>query len=565
MVDNIVAANSAQGGYGGLYVELDESRLDMEHNVVAANSAITESGGLTIYGVSDSQYFLRRNRIVDNSAGTKAGLWVDNGDPSSPLWGISENNLIAGNAGSGVYLQDTDFRSTNDTIADNVGYGIMMSGTLTATANLSNTIIWGHVWSFTSTHPLTMTMAADYSDVEGGWPGIDNLNLDPLFVGSGDYHLQSGSPAIDAGDNAAAPAVDLDGVPRPVPVGGLVDMGAYEYRVPGVDVIGDGTLFGDPGTVVAHTVTISNTGDAEDSFALSLGGHLWNSRLSAGRVILGPDSSTTVQVFVTVPPGSSAGDSDNVDVVATSERNAMIVDADTVETVANLVAAVNVAPENHAVANVNTTQVYHHTVKNLGNGSDSFGLGVSSSQGWTVQVHPAVVNLAAGANAMVEVWVSVPDGADGLVDVTTLTATSLADGSVTDSAEDETTAVNIANLSLTPNQTTLVGAGDSAVYTHTLTNNATLVDTISLAAGSDSGWSVNVSPANITLGAGASATISVTITTPGGAAAGAIDLTTVTATSGNAPSVIASASDVTIIGFPPPANAIYLPLVTRSQ
>jgi uncharacterized membrane protein len=162
------------------------------------------------------------------------------------------------------------------------------------------------------------------------------------------------------------------------------------------------------------------------------------------------------------------------------------------------------------------------------------------------------------------VRVAVPDGAEGLLDVTTLTATSLADGSVTGSATDQTTAVNIANLSLTPNRTTVVRAGGSAVYVHTLTNNASVADTISLAASSDSGWSVNLSPAGITLGAGASATVSVTVTAPGGAADGEIDLTTVTAFSGNDPNVTAIASDVTIVGVPAPPNAVYLPLVTRN-
>ncbi|MHC4532537.1 MAG: hypothetical protein ACYS6K_01160 [Planctomycetota bacterium] len=47
----------------------------------------------------------------------------------------------------------------------------------------------------------------DYSDVGETWPGIDNINQDPLFVDplNNDYHLQEDSPCINAGnDNGTA-------------------------------------------------------------------------------------------------------------------------------------------------------------------------------------------------------------------------------------------------------------------------------------------------------------------------------------------------------------------------
>jgi hypothetical protein len=124
------------------------------------------------------------------------------------------------------------FRSVNDTIADNAEYGLFLTGTLTSTAYLSNTILWNHIWSFTRTQTMTytdrFTLEADYSNIQGGWPGTGNWDVDPLFAGSGDYHLQPSSPIIDRADAAVAPERDLDGVPRPVGAG--VDIGAYEYR-----------------------------------------------------------------------------------------------------------------------------------------------------------------------------------------------------------------------------------------------------------------------------------------------------------------------------------------------
>jgi hypothetical protein len=65
--------------------------------------------------------------------------------------------------------------------------------------------------------------------------GIGNIVADPRFVdtnGWSNLRLQSNSPCINAGNNAyVSGTTDLDGRPRIV--GGIVDMGAYEFQ-PGV-------------------------------------------------------------------------------------------------------------------------------------------------------------------------------------------------------------------------------------------------------------------------------------------------------------------------------------------
>jgi parallel beta-helix repeat protein len=82
--------------------------------------------------------------------------------------------------------------------------------------------------------PATVT----YSNVQGGWPGMGNINKDPYFEDSAG-RLSIESPCIDVGYNDAVPSyitTDLDGNPR-IWDGNfdqidVVDMGAYEYWHP---------------------------------------------------------------------------------------------------------------------------------------------------------------------------------------------------------------------------------------------------------------------------------------------------------------------------------------------
>jgi len=66
-----------------------------------------------------------------------------------------------------------------------------------------------------------------YSDIQGDSPGVGNIDIDPQFadISANDFHLQSGSPCVDAADPNAAVSTDFDGDPRPP---GRADMGADE-------------------------------------------------------------------------------------------------------------------------------------------------------------------------------------------------------------------------------------------------------------------------------------------------------------------------------------------------
>jgi len=73
----------------------------------------------------------------------------------------------------------------------------------------------------------------DYGGLAAAGP--NDISAAPMFINpvGADYHLQAGSPCIDAGTNTGAPTQDIEGNPRPVDGDGdgtaTTDMGAYEY------------------------------------------------------------------------------------------------------------------------------------------------------------------------------------------------------------------------------------------------------------------------------------------------------------------------------------------------
>lgn len=94
-------------------------------------------------------------------------------------------------------------------------------------AEIVSSIVWDNGPDPVFTSNLALV---SHSIVEGGFPGVGNLDLDPLLRADR-IHVLPGSPSIDAGDPLAAPGadeLDFDGQPRALD--GIVDIGADERR-----------------------------------------------------------------------------------------------------------------------------------------------------------------------------------------------------------------------------------------------------------------------------------------------------------------------------------------------
>lgn len=97
--------------------------------------------------------------------------------------------------------------------------------------------------AFTPGQLIAPEIVVTYSNVEGGWSGVGNIDAEPLFAdaAAGDYALALGSPCIDAGNPALTD-----------PTGGPADMGAYPFPN-WVDLGGGVGGAGDaPPTLIGH-------------------------------------------------------------------------------------------------------------------------------------------------------------------------------------------------------------------------------------------------------------------------------------------------------------------------
>jgi hypothetical protein len=250
------------GGWGG-----GAAACQLSHCTLANNSVQSENGG----GADSS--------TLEGCIVTANHAYVAGGGANSCTL---DNCVVSSNGGGNGAGGVANCLLTNCTVAEDSSYGgtggaegstlnnciLYDNGSAYGGANFDNNC----VINYSCTMPLPTN-------------GVGNITNAPLFVNEagGDFHLQPGSPCINAGNNSSTVStVDLDGNAR-IAIG-TVDMGAYEYQsltpfvliqsdytntVPGIALNFSGTIvhgvfsetswdFGD-GTVVSNQPTVSHS------------------------------------------------------------------------------------------------------------------------------------------------------------------------------------------------------------------------------------------------------------------------------------------------------------------
>lgn len=187
-----------KGGYGEItdYCEVN----------IKGNNISNSLNGSGIHINGNSIVSIKNNIIINNN---KNGINTINNANTSII-----NNTIVNNNEAGVLMWDNaNVTVRNNIIVDNKTYGGITGWHFTGTVSISYNEVW---------HNYKDNQENNYLKGENTTTdiiaGTGDISQDPKFVSSSDFHLQSGSPAINAGD------------PDPIyndPDGSRNDIGAY--------------------------------------------------------------------------------------------------------------------------------------------------------------------------------------------------------------------------------------------------------------------------------------------------------------------------------------------------
>jgi hypothetical protein len=237
--DCIIAHNEAQWGGGIKLGTLDDGGEAFFYSCTIDSNHATDSGGGFHSYKSD---IVLKNSICSNNTAVNHGAFMEIDRTWLKMTGCLIIRNISGNRGGGFYINDSEYPSivniVNCTISDNtagIGGGVYCTG---GAPDFLNCILWDN----SPDEIYGNNSVLKFCDINGGWAGVGNIDIDPLFRDSSnnDYHLM----AIICGNVADSPCIDV-GRPRIADLlldcshglgGDRSDMGAY----------GGGGIYGTP-------------------------------------------------------------------------------------------------------------------------------------------------------------------------------------------------------------------------------------------------------------------------------------------------------------------------------
>lgn len=225
LTNSVVSASSAVGHGGGIFAI--DSDLSLSNSAVSGNSIDEESethgGGIYFSTSGANGLTIVKSGLDDNSSPADGGgLYISGG--VALITNTSFGNNTAAANGGGIYSESTA-TLTHVTVANNTadtGGGIHDAEQL----HLYNSLLAGNTGG-----DCSGTLNSNIGNlIQDGSCGHDELTGEPKILelsGLPIYYVpDSGSPAIDAGDDAYCLAEDQRGLTRPEDA---CDIGASEY------------------------------------------------------------------------------------------------------------------------------------------------------------------------------------------------------------------------------------------------------------------------------------------------------------------------------------------------
>jgi hypothetical protein len=226
--DCVFLGNIAEADGGGMWSSSNSVVIatpTITRCIFVGNLAREDGGGL--WNATANPTITSCQFLGNNAVGSGGGTWMQNTQLTMTNCTYS-GNLALGD-GAAIDCETSSPRVTNcsfslniadfDASGDGNGGGFFNSD---GAARVANCVFWGNQPEqvFDS---IGVPADVSYCNVQGGWPGLGNIDADPLFVDAegpdstpgtfdDDLRLMAGSPCIDAGANNALPqdAIDLD-------------------------------------------------------------------------------------------------------------------------------------------------------------------------------------------------------------------------------------------------------------------------------------------------------------------------------------------------------------------
>lgn len=224
------------------------------HDIAVPNETCTNGGA----GIDHGNYLKTNNDTIGNVIVRIGDIAASANKCAHGIYhanngGKIQNNIVGrtGNlnaVGIQMYHASTNVIVTNNTLFNNnvaILIGASTAGVTNDNTYVANNIMYSNTRALVETGPTGTNnvytnnlMNSNGTDLQlqNGLTATNTVTGAPSFVnyvstGSGDYHIQSGSPAKDAGISTNAPSTDIEGTTRPQGAG--YDIGAYELSAGG--------------------------------------------------------------------------------------------------------------------------------------------------------------------------------------------------------------------------------------------------------------------------------------------------------------------------------------------
>jgi hypothetical protein len=193
-----IANNSSSLDGAGILVTGVSSTVTLNCCIISNNSTSSsnDGGGIYIGGTVN----LNNCRITRNTARLGGGIYVVGRSTLTNC--IIANNIatsFTAERGGGVHSSSGTSLLKNCTVVSNGEYGLSGGTSFNPRITVENSIVFFH-----GSRQISSGNNVTYSDVQGGFSGIGNINVNPVFIDDSTFVLSDLSPCIDAGNPDSA-------------------------------------------------------------------------------------------------------------------------------------------------------------------------------------------------------------------------------------------------------------------------------------------------------------------------------------------------------------------------